>query len=330
MTNRPSGVVAALVFGLAALLLPVVAAAEDGAAEAFEEGVSLFKAGKFEKAAAAFERAYELKPTYKLQFNIGQAHAAARNYGLAVKAFERYLVEGGDNLTNERREEVVSELARLRPLVGFLKIRGGEEGLVVKIDGRERGVTPVKGKIGLTVGRLHIVQLVRGDEVVFVEEVELSGGAIETLEVTGAGEASEGDVDEGPEPAAAGEDEDGGADPETLKLAGWITLGGGAALLVAGAVVGGLAVSQGNTLDDMCPGGDCSPARQGEIDTLGTMALTTDILLGVGGAAAATGAVLLIVGHSRGEAGPDGDGTGDDAEVSLLPMPGGMAVDVRF
>jgi tetratricopeptide (TPR) repeat protein len=81
--------------------------AEDQPDEAmafFKKGIDLFNAEKYEDAASAFRRAYELKPNWKLNYNIGQSEAAAKRLGLALQAFEAYLSQGGDDISTERRD----------------------------------------------------------------------------------------------------------------------------------------------------------------------------------------------------------------------------------
>ena len=88
-------------------------------------------------------------------------------------------------------------------------------------------------------------------------------------------------------------------------------------------IIGGfglLAINQSNTLKDVCPGGGCSPAREKELEALDTLALTTDILLGAGVAVAATGVVLLVW--------PEREES--ETEIAMVPLPGGVAVDIRF
>ncbi|MBN2530401.1 MAG: hypothetical protein JXR76_28700 [Deltaproteobacteria bacterium] len=112
----------------------------------YQQGISLFDAGEFTKAAAAFRAAYEKKATWKLHYNIGQAEAAAKRYGLALESFELYLVQGGDAVGEDRREEVTQEIRRIRVLVGVLKVNcdGGAE---LFIDDLKRGTAPFEGHI---------------------------------------------------------------------------------------------------------------------------------------------------------------------------------------
>jgi hypothetical protein len=326
---------------LAALCLLLISGTARGGPEqdaraAFQQGLKLYEQKQFSAAADAFEQALALKPSYKLLFNIGQARAAARQYDLALVAFERYLVEGGDEIEDARRSEVLTELTKVRPLVGFIEVQA-PAGLTVRVDDAERGTTPLPSKLMVTVGRPHKVDLLKDGEVLLAQEIQVSGGLVETLRFAmagqgpappaggpepppgGAGGGEGGERGEGPEPAPLPED---GSGSSSLKVWGWVTLGAGAAVLIAGGVAGGVALSQSGKLAEACPDGSCSPARGGEVDALGSLALTADILLGVGAAAAVAGIVLLLL--------PEGRESGEATAVRVVPAPGGAALQGRF
>jgi tetratricopeptide (TPR) repeat protein len=74
------------------------------AAEHFKKGVSLFKENKKDAAVKEFKTAFELKPSWKIMYNIGQCEASLKRYGMAIEAFEQYLGEGGDEVSVERRD----------------------------------------------------------------------------------------------------------------------------------------------------------------------------------------------------------------------------------
>ncbi len=84
----------------------------------------------------------------------------------------------------------------------------------------------------------------------------------------------------------------------------WVVFGAGGAMLVAGAITGGVALAQRGQLDSecpmqLCPAGFDLTDRQGSIESL---AITTDVLLIGGGVMAATGLVLGLVLGPRSEA----------------------------
>jgi hypothetical protein len=109
-----------------------------------------------------------------------------------------------------------------------------------------------------------------------------------------------------------------------LVVGGWVSLISGAALLVGGGITGGMVLSLDSDLDGSCPGGVCSESERQDVERMDALALTTDILIGVGAAAAVTGVVLLIVGKKK-EA---------NKEVAVKPLVGtgfrGLGIEGRF
>lgn len=79
--------------------------------------------------------------------------------------------------------------------------------------------------------------------------------------------------------------------PPKLRVAGYVVLGTGAAALATAGVLGGLALGRSNTLADQ----HTLELRNDTAENGRVMALTADILFGVGGAAAAAGLVMVLV-----------------------------------
>jgi tetratricopeptide (TPR) repeat protein len=116
---------------------------------------------------------------------------------------------------------------------------------------------------------------------------------------------------------------------DALNVSGWVLFGTGAAVLIAGGVLGGLALGEQNAAEEAGSLAD----QQDHFDRGETEALTADILFGTGGALAVTGVILLIVRAARAN---DHDQPAADAPVSLRPTfaghgPGvGLTLDGRF
>ena len=113
MTRIESIVLAVAVFFFACHLVAEESAHNpDNAKKLFEQGVEQFKTGDIEAAAESFRSAHGMHPHWKIFFNIGQCEALLKRYGLALEAFESYLVGGGDEIPTERQAEVQREVAR--------------------------------------------------------------------------------------------------------------------------------------------------------------------------------------------------------------------------
>ncbi len=297
--------------------------AGERAKAAFERGTAAFAEERFAEAADAFREAHALKPSWKLFFNIGQCEAAGKRYGLALEAFERYLVEGGDEVSGERQEGVRAEIERLRGLVGFLKVTA-PEGATVTVDGVERGVAPLARELPVAAAVIHAVRATRGGEVIAEERVQVGGGRTAAVELLPSAPTEP----PAPEPSTPSTSPTPSTDPapeppvsSPLRTGGWVALGVGGALLVAGGVTGGLALEAKGDVEDTCPNG-CYSDDYDLVDKRDNLALTTDILIGVGAAAAAAGIAMLVVDATGGE----DEGT----EISLAPGPGGILVRGRF
>lgn len=300
---------------------PVVAgesaedAAEGTAKEAFDQGNELFLQGNYSEAAKAFRTAYQIKPTWKLWYNIGQAEVAATHLGAGLVAFENYLAKGGDLVPAERSEEVLSEIRRIRELVGSLEVIA-EPGCVVRVNGEVRGTTPMSGLIKLAAGMDHKIAVEREGAILFERTVRLSGGDERTITVP----KQEAAIAATPEAVAvqppAPVVEEKTAEPVTvvptnseiapavppaptdskkLKIGGIVLLTGGAVALAIGGVTGAAAFSKSGSLDEECPNNKCSETTAvDDMYTSQTLGTVSTLLFAVGGAMAITGAVLLI------------------------------------
>lgn len=303
-----------------ALAVPVLAdkKTEKAARKAFKEGVAHFEAGRMEEAVTAFRGAYALSPSWKLLYNIGQAEAAAKHHGAALEAFEQYLSEGGDDINDARRNEVVAEVKRLREMVGLLEF-DAPDGAQVTIDGAARGRTPLPGRVRVAAGIDHEVLITMGEEVLVQRTVRVGGNETLVVSTTPDPPPSPPPVPQPPLPAAP---DDGGS---TVKTLGWVTAGLGAALLIGGGVTGGLALSKNKDIEDNCPGGECEPPYHDDVDSRDALATTSTVLFAVGGAALVAGVLMLTL--SGGDEEPS-------ADVAVLPVVGsdtaGAAVEWRF
>ncbi len=324
MRREQKAIVQSLLVAILCVGAPGLRAQPAGSGEAeaaFNAGKQHYHDKDYTAAAAAFRRAHALRPNWKLLYNIGQSEAAAKRYGLAVEAFERYLVLGGDDIGPDRQVEVLAEIDKFRKIVGAIEISSAA-GLTVFVDDLERGTTPLAGPLLVAAGIEHRLVARRDDEPVFEQAVRVIGGQSTTIEVEVEVEpaASERAPSETPEIRTVPNSEAGPLEhrmvsddrppaKKPLKTAGWVVAGAGAGVLVAGAVTGGLALSLDKDLKTACNGG-CPPDKQPDRDRMERLALATDVLISVGAGVAAAGIAMVLIGNTKGET---------KQKVSVLP-----------
>jgi len=84
-------------------------------------------------------------------------------------------------------------------------------------------------------------------------------------------------------------------DRDRLVIHAWWAIGSGAALLIAGGVMGGVALHLNAELEDHCPNGSCPPTYHDDLDRRDRLAVSSTVLIGAGIAASTVGVLILTV-----------------------------------
>ncbi len=335
-----------LIMAVALLAKPAVSGEEDNEARLqFEEGIRLFKDGDFEGASIAFNRAYELRPSYKILYNVGQVENELKHYCLALAAYTEYLETGGEAISIDRKAEVAGHLEKLKIRVGSVEIRYNRDGTTLLIDEQRQGVTPLETPICVDMGN-HDLSLREGVKEIYRESFRIAGGQTLTLNLDAqktapaaasppANDATE--TVKAPPPAESAkpiekpilsstEQESAATDTPATKSRKWtwISLGIGGALGLTGGIVGGISRAKESGLKNRCDNYLCDSDEQDAKNTIKRMNLTADILFGTAGAAAIAGIVLFFIEPKRAEA----------PNVSVAPNAGrdhaGFSIEGRF
>lgn len=311
--------------------------AEDRArAEAlFLEAQKLFDSGRIEAACGKFEQSLAIVKTSGALVNLARCHAAQ---GRTATAWREYK-EGAD-LANKVGEKDRAQGARdlaaeLEPRLSKLTITApadAPEGLSVSRNGEAVDAADLGVAVPVDPGSYRIVARVPGKDAWETSvQVKPEGDSV-VVEVAlpsgpGKGGRPKGNADQ-PEPGPTAEPDtnrEPGGGMSTLRVAG-IAIGAvGAAVAIVGAVLGGLTMSDVNKAesDDALCGADklCTTEGVAAIDAARTKGIAATALLAIGGAAAATGIVLIIIG---------GDAPTSEGAVTVMPTIGGAHVGVRF
>ena len=242
--------------------------AQNEAMRRFNRAVELYQDGDYAASLIEFKKAYELAPSYKLLYQIGQVYYKLRDYAGAFRAFDQYLAQGSNELTPERRAEVQEELNLLKERTGYIEINTDVVGAQVTIDGDPVGTTPLDSSVLVSVGVRRIA-------------VSADGRQTVTRSVTVAGQEQYSLTFELPLIAAAVDTAVPAATTSRMTVWSWVGIGAAAALGAGATVTGISALGAESSFSEMAYFGSAPDKRikdqQRKIDNL---ALTTDILAG--------------------------------------------------
>jgi len=269
------------------------------ARQRFARGVDLYKEGSFDAAFAEFTKAYELVPNYRVLFNLAQVQSERHDYVASLQLFEKYLKEGGNEISAERREQVGREITALKGRVAQLTVAADVEGAELLIDGVSAGTLPLKEPVLVSAGVRQIQIRKSGYETTTRTETIAGGDAphydFKLVAVPGAAASAA---------ATPASSELAGLPPEPEKASSnapfWITLATTAVFTGGAITFGVLAHNADQKLDKEL---DTFPMNQSSVDdarsTLKQDALLTDIMTG---AAVVSGGFCLYfaLSHSSG------------------------------
>jgi hypothetical protein len=311
-------------------VLPASAAAQQGAsttpagqgdaaaqaAASFDVGMELFNEQNWSGALDAFELAYSLNPNYIVLFNIGACMRELQRYPEALDAFQRYLSEGGANVRPEKRAQAEEAIAGLAPFLSHVRMVTSVDGAEILVNDQVRGTSPLAEPLVLGAG--HYVIVARADGFHDArEEFDAVGGQDSEVELTLESLETAAPV---PPPPSAAEPE-----PWYNDWAGWTSAGVGVVAVGVGSYFL-WAASDNETKRDAAP--NLADAHDFDDDAQ-TDWVVGGILVGVGGAALITGAILLAI--TDDEVPPSAD-TEVAPGVALVPFvgPNGLGIAGTF
>jgi len=281
----------------------------------FEEGKKLQEAGKWVEACPKFAEAHRLKPDATgITLNLADCYKHVGKSASAYSLFREggFLAKKGNDAP--RAEYAEKEAAALEPTLSKLRIEAEDTpGLVIHIDDQELGKGALGTEVPIDPGPHKIEATAPGYNVWSTSVTIGANRDAQKLKIPSLMPAPH-DAKGGP-PA--------GANP-ALRPAGIAVGSVGVVGLVIGGVFGGLAMSAKGDLGKLCPGNGC-PTGNGSQDKLASAkskALISTIGVSVGGAALATGVVLVVL-SLRGA--PPRDEKAAPPKAALVPTfgPGG-------
>jgi tetratricopeptide (TPR) repeat protein len=293
---------------------PAAAAEEtDTAKDYFERGVILYGAGDYKGALKNFLKSFEMKPHFKIRFNIGLCYHKMGKNAAAANELHLYMIEQGDD------PDTMKILEQLQEKTGILYIGVDTKAAEVLVDKVSYGLSPLNRAIYVEPGN-HTIEVVAADGSVWSGTVDLKAGTSFQVNVVLVGGQKTADVKKVEEKPVTGEA--AGTEAATLpekpeKKRGkgkkispayfYAALGLTLASAVVGGVAGGLALKKSGELDDLdsdCQESGCDfntvlheeylAKRQDLYDEADTWADVGTAFLVIGSAAAVAAIVLGI------------------------------------
>jgi tetratricopeptide (TPR) repeat protein len=159
---------------------PERASAVAQARQHFARGVELYRGGAYDASLAAFTRAYELAPTYRILYNLAQVQAQRQDYVQALELFARYLREGATapaeaRIPDARVAQVEAEMSELKRRVAELRIETNVEGGVLIVNETRVAELPLRAPLLLNAG-IHRVRVEKPGHIPVTRIVTVAGG----------------------------------------------------------------------------------------------------------------------------------------------------------
>jgi hypothetical protein len=284
------------------LAQPIDSDTKLAARELGEQGIGLYKDGKYDDALERFDRAAKLVDVPSLNL---YAARCLEKLGRWVEASERYLrVTRMPVVAGELEDQALArtrageERAALLPRIPKLEIaiEGADPASVtVELDGKavpaallgvSRRVDPGEHRIVATLGEQKVER-----------DVKLGEGARERVSIELQPEpGAKPPPAMAPEPrstAPAPEADSGTSSGATQRTLGWIGIGVGSAGLVFGGITGFIAMGSKSDLDDTCLDRKCGPDQHSDVDSYNRQRLLSSVGFGIGLVGMAAGITLL-------------------------------------
>ena len=122
------------------------------AAVRFQRAVELYREGSYEGALAEFSKAYQIRPSYLVLYNIAQTQYALHDFVGAYKSLMQYMAEGGGDIPADRRSQVDEMTVKLVGRIAHLQISTNVPGADIRVDDVSVGTSPLPGPIPVNVG----------------------------------------------------------------------------------------------------------------------------------------------------------------------------------
>jgi hypothetical protein len=298
------------------------------ARQLFNEALELEKDNDWATALTKFDRVAQVKMTPQVRFHQALCHEHLGHLVQAVNGFELAIQEARAASITDVLEQAPKRAEALRKRLGHvvLHVKGKVRTSKILIDDGQVSLALADTRIPVDPGP-HRVEVKRDDEVTFSQEIDLAEGETHELDL---------DIDDPeppppppPPPPIPIPDPGGPSETPPSRIPAYATMAVGGVILTASGILFGLreATIANVRCDDPKEFTGCDPDDQGTADLAQSYDIASKVLLGIGGAALAAGAVWWIVLATDGSNNTTGVAS---PRVSVVPLVGGIAAFGSF
>jgi hypothetical protein len=286
----------------------------------YDRGLKLYSEGAFDAALVEMQRAYELAPSYKILYNLGLIHRQLNDFAASLKAFRRYLHEGGSKVPKDKKTEVTTAIAELEKRVATITVEVDVAGAEVSVDDAPVGNSPLAEPVLVNAGKRRITAKIPG-KAPASRVITVAGTDTLTVKLELAEAKPAAPVVVNTEPAKKEEEKPKAPEPPPKREVPWVWWGVTGGLAAATLVTGVVAYSSSRTLaDDRNTPGTTRDDLDDASKRTKTWALVTDVLL-VGTVAMAGVSVYMTLKQPTAK---------DTASVRAVVAPNGLALFGSF
>jgi tetratricopeptide (TPR) repeat protein len=283
----------------------------------YQQGADAYSGGHYKDAVDFFLAADRLAPSAPLSFNIARAYERLADDEGTLRWYRDYLRREPDATNAEGVRALIATLAEALQKKGVqqLTVLTNPAGATVTVDDQPLGVTPWTGE--LAPGKHRVLLSARG-YLDLEQPIELAPDQPQDLSARLLRREQASDAAPLAPSAASGATAQQPGAPQGKKLGvlPWALLGTGAAALGGALSFEFLRRSAEHDAE----GESTQLGYQRKLDSEQSRQLTARIFLGVGGAFAATGAVMLLL---------DTGASGQKASAAIFCLPGTCTVGAR-
>jgi hypothetical protein len=267
----------------------------------FNKGVEFFNSDNFEAALAEFLESFRLNPFWAVRYNVAICYKKTNRLKKSLNEFQAYLDEGGEKVTQERKEEVQKLMDEVRKMLGRLRFCCNLGTITIIVDGTET-IQLDEGQEATLDPGLHKIEIRKeGYKPAVRETVVVSANTVEVrveMEALASPKPSPPPIKKIEVP----EKKKKKYKPELRWL--WTGLGVGGALGVGVIVSGVIVLKKKDLMEsevDKCniihSRADCPRAYDYQ-DEARKWKIATNVLIGAAAVTAATGFILAMTGWS--------------------------------